>query len=95
MDDFDYDIDPTKPFLTAQENKQVVEIMKKTGVVPQPATDQEITTIIAWLAWTKKDWPNLMTYEYKDCCFQKDNNVWELSHRNKDLMYSELLYRRI
>ena len=94
MEQFDYDIDPTEPFLTTEENKRVCELMR-AGNMPQPATDQEITTIIAWLGWTKKDWPNCMTYYYKDCCFQKENNIWELSYKNKDLMYSELLYGRM
>lgn len=87
--------DPTAPFLTASENKEICNIIRKTGNIPQPATEQEINTIIAWLGWTKKDWPNLMTYYYKDCCFQKDCGLWDVSYKNKDLMYSELLYGRI
>lgn len=86
--------DPTQPFLTSEERKNICDIMRKTGTIPQPATEQEISTIIAWLGWTKQNWPNCMTYYYKDCCFQKDDGLWEVSYKNNDLMFSEVLYGR-
>jgi len=95
MEEFYIDQDPTAPFLTEKERTACCDIMRKTNLIPAPLSDQEISTVIAWLSWAKKEWPNMMTYYYKDCCFQKENGMWDLSYRNKDLMFSELLYRRI
>lgn len=78
-------------YLTPEANRQCVEIMKKTGFVPQPATDGETKAIIAWLDYSKKDMPNLMTHVYKDCVFQKRKNAWQLVARNNDFMYVDLL----
>lgn len=78
-------------YLTPEANRQCVEIMKKTGIVPQPATDDEAKAIVAWLDYSKKDMPNLMTHVYKDCVFQKRNGSWVLATRNNNFLYMDLL----
>jgi hypothetical protein len=78
-------------YLTPEANRQCVEIMKKTGVVPQPATDSEAKAIVAWLNYSKKDMLNLMTHVYKDCVFQKRNGSWVLATRNNNFLYMDLL----
>ena len=78
-------------YLTPEANKKCVEIMKQTGIVPQPATESETKAIIAWLDYSKKDMPNLMTHVYKDCVFQKNKGAWQLVARNNDFMFADLL----
>ncbi len=78
-------------YLTPEANRQCVEIMKKTGIIPRPATDSEAKAIIAWLDCSKKDMPNLMTHVYKDCVFQKRKGSWFLVTRNNNFLYMDLL----
>ena len=92
MEDYTYDPEPTESFLSLTEKKKCCDIMRSTGVIPTPAKENEIKAILLWLNKTKSDYPNLVCYNYKDCCFQKDNGVWDLSYKNNDLMFSEMLY---
>lgn len=95
MEDYIYDLEPTEPFLTMDEKKKCCDIMRSTGEIPQPATDNEISAILNWLNHAQTNWPVLISYNYKDCCFQLvAENHWELSHKNNDLMFSEMLYGR-
>lgn len=94
MDDF-YDIDPTEPFLLMEERKKCCDMMRATGEFPRQATDNEIQAILFWLNSVKLDYPMFISYNYKDCCFQIDeNHKWVLSYKNNDLMFSEMLYGR-
>ena len=81
----------TDIYLSTEEKKACVDIMRETGNVPTPATDGEIKAIESWLNFSKKETPNLMTHVYKDCCFLKMNNKWSLANRNNDFMYANLL----
>ena len=94
MEDYTYDPEPTEPFLTMDEKKKCCDMMRSTGDIPQPATENEITAILNWLNHVQTDWPDLISYNYKDCCFQKDYGKWDLSYKNNDLMFSEMLYGR-
>lgn len=95
MEDYIYDKDPTEPFLLTDERKRCCDIMRETGVIPTPASDKEIQTILSWLNSAKLDYPMFVSYEYKDCCFQIDeSHKWVLSFKNNDLMFSEMLYGR-
>lgn len=77
--------------LSNETKRKCVEIMKETGDVPAPAPDAEANAIVSWLNFSKKDWPNCMTYIYKDCCFQKSNGKWFLALRNNDFQFAKLL----
>lgn len=81
------------PTLTAEERKRCCEIIRDTGYVPRPATESETGAIINWLNHTKGNLPNCMTYEYKDCCFQKNNGKWNIALRTNDFLFRELLYK--
>ena len=81
------------PSLTEDEKKLCCQIMRETGYIPQPATAGETGAIIAWLNATKGNLPNCMTYEYKDCCFQKENGKWHIAMRTNDFLYRKLLER--
>ncbi len=96
MEDFyNYDPDPTESFLTMDEKKKCCDIMRATGNIPQPATDNEIKAILNWLNGAKLNYPMFISYDYKDCCFQiTEEHRWELSYKNKDLMFNEMLYGR-
>ena len=95
MEDYTYDKDPTEPFLLTDERKKCCDIMRETGVIPTPASDKEIQTILFWLNSAKLGYPMFVSYEYKDCCFQIDeSHKWILSFKNNDLMFSEMLYGR-
>lgn len=100
MEDYTYDYeyqdpDPTEPFLTMDEKKKCCDIMRSTGNIPHPATDNEISAILNWLNGSKTNYPMFVCYEYKDCCFQiMEDHKWALSHKNNDLMFRELLYGR-
>lgn len=95
MEDYTYDPEPTEPFLLMDEKKKCCDIMRKTGVIPTPASDKEIQAILFWLNHARLDYPMFISYEYKDCCFQIDeDHKWVLSFKNNDLMFSEMLYGR-
>lgn len=91
MDNKEFLPDPT---LTQKENKICCEIMRKTGFMPVPAPEAETNAILSWLTATKKDWPNLMTYVYKDCCFQKLDGKWVIAMRTNDFLFRDLINGR-
>ena len=79
------------PSLTMEEKKTCCDIMRSIGYIPQPASENEIGAVMNWLNNTKQSWPNLMTYEYKDCCFQKEGGKWNIALRTNDFLFQEML----